>query len=298
MKTPEGVLPALVTPLNKEGGFLPESFTSIIDYTLEGGVHGLFVLGSTGEAYALSLEEKKRVMECAIEHNNGRVPVYLGVGGITTRDTVRFAQAAEAAGADAISVLTPYFITPSYEELKNHFLAAASSVKIPVMLYNNVGRTNVDIPPRMVEELSSVDNVVGIKDSSGDMTKMSEYIRLTREKEFAVFSGRDTLILANLTYGGKGAVAATAGFAPELAVGIYTAFMAGDYEKARDYQFRLAPLRHAFTLASFPALMKEALSLIGFDAGVTLAPIGEMAEGNRKLLIELLKDAGLYRKYA
>ena len=298
MKTPEGVLPALVTPLDKVGTFLPESFRAIIDYTLEGGVHGLFVLGSTGEAYALNLEEKKRVMECAIEHNNGRVPVYIGVGGVTTRDSVTFSKAAEAAGADAISVLTPYFITPSYEELKNHFLAIASSVKIPVMLYNNVPRTNVDIPPRMIEELAAVDNVIGVKDSSGDMTKMSEYIRLTREKDFSVFCGRDTLIFANLMYGGKGAVAATAGFAPELAVGIYNAFMEGDYEKARDYQFKLAPLRHAFTLASFPALMKEALNLIGFDAGVTLAPIGEMTESNRNVLIELLKDAGLYRKYA
>lgn len=297
MKLSGGILPALVTPFDQEGKFLPRSFTKIIDYTLQGGVHGLFVLGSTGEAYALNLEEKRQVMECAIEHNNGRVPVYIGVGGITTRDTIQFAQAAEAAGANVLSIVTPYFITPSYEELKQHFLAIASSVKVPVVLYNNVPRTNVDIPPRMVEELSALDNVVGIKDSSGDMTKMAEYIRLTRGKEFGVFSGRDTLILANLMYGGVGAVAATAGFAPELAVGIYNSFMAGDYEQAREYQFKLAPLRLAFTLASFPALMKEALNLIGFDAGVTMAPIGAMSESNRKILIELLKEAGLYQKY-
>ena len=298
MKTPEGVLPALVTPFNKEGEFLPKSFTEIIDYTLEGGVHGLFVLGSTGEAYALNLEEKKQVMECAIEHNNGRVPVYIGVGGVTTRDTIASAQAAETAGADAISVLTPYFITPNYEELKAHFIAIASSVNIPVLLYNNVPRTNVDIPPRMIEELASVENIIGVKDSSGDMTKLAEYIRLTQGKEFSVFCGRDTMIFANLMYGGKGAVAATAGFAPELVVGIYTAFKEGDYEKARDCQLKLAPLRLAFTLASFPALMKEALNLIGFDAGVPMAPIGEMPESNRKVLIGLLKDAGLYQKYA
>ena len=298
MKTPEGILPALVTPMDKDGIFLAESFRAIIDYTLEGGVHGLFVLGSTGEAYALSLEEKKRVMECAIEHNNGRVPVYIGVGGITTRDSVQLAQTAEAAGANVLSVVTPFFITPSYEELKQHFLAIAAAVNIPVVLYNNAPRTNVDIPPRMIEELSAVDNIVGIKDSSGDMTKMAEYIRLTKGREFGVFSGRDTLILANLMYGGIGAVAATAGFAPEIAVGIYNSFMADDYDQAREYQFKLAPLRHAFTLASFPALMKEALNLIGFDAGVTMAPIGEMTENNRNILIELLKDAGLYRKYA
>ncbi|MCP4404014.1 MAG: 4-hydroxy-tetrahydrodipicolinate synthase [bacterium] len=297
MKSPGGVLPALVTPLDSAGTFLPESFTSIIDYTLQGGVHGLFVLGSTGEAYALNLEEKKRVMECAIEHNNGRVPVYIGVGGITTRESIQLAQTAEAAGADVLSIVTPFFITPNYDELKSHFLAIASAVKIPVVLYNNGPRTNVDIPPCMAEELSAIDNVVGIKDSSGDMTKMAEYIRLTRGKNFGVFSGRDTLILANLMYGGVGAVAATAGFAPALVVGIYNAFMASDYDKAREYQLKLAPLRHAFTLASFPALMKEALKLIGFDAGVTMAPIGEMSASNRKVLVDLLKDADLYQKY-
>lgn len=298
MKLQGGVLPALVTPLDSAGTFLPESFRAIIDYTLQGGVHGLFVIGSTGEAYALNLEEKKRVMDCAIEHNNGRVPVYIGVGGITTRDSVQLAQTAEAAGADVLSVVTPFFITPNYEELKQHFLAIAASVKIPVVVYNNGPRTNVDIPPRMVEELSAVDNIVGIKDSSGDMTKMAEYIRLTDGQNFGVFSGRDTLILANLAYGGIGAVAATAGFAPELVVGIYNSFMAGDYDQARKYQRKVAPLRLAFTLASFPALMKEALNLIGFNAGVTMAPIGKMSDSNRKVLIDLLKDADLYQKYA
>lgn len=298
MKLQGGVLPALVTPLDADGKFLADSFRAIIDYTIQGGVHGLFAIGSTGESYALNLEEKQRVMECAIDHNNGRVPVYVGVGGITTRDSVQLAQTAEAAGADVLSVVTPFFITPNYAELKQHFLTIAAAVKIPVVLYNNGPRTNVDIPPKMVAELAAVDNIVGIKDSSGDMTKMGEYIRLTQGQNFGVFSGRDTLILGNLMYGGIGAVAATAGFAPELVVGIYNAFKAGDYEKARENQFKVAPLRHAFTLASFPALMKEALNLIGFDAGVTLAPIGEMTEENRSVLIDLLKDVGLYRKYA
>ncbi len=113
MKSPRGVLPALVTPMDSAGTFLPDSFRAIIDYTVQGGVHGLFVLGSTGEAYALNLEEKKHVMECAITHNNGRVPVYIGVGGITTRDSIQLAQTAEAVGADVLSIVTPFFITPN-----------------------------------------------------------------------------------------------------------------------------------------------------------------------------------------
>lgn len=296
MELPRGILPALVTPMDKNGVFLPENFKTAMDYAIRGGVHGLFVLGSTGEAYALTQETKKQVIECAIEHNNGRLPVYIGVGDITTRDSVALAKTAEAAGADVLSVVTPFFITPSYEELKQHFLAIASAVNIPVMLYNNAPRTNVDIPPKMVEELANVDNIVGIKDSSGDMTKMADYIRLTRGKQFVVFSGRDTLILANLCYGGVGAVAATATFAPEIVVGIYNSFMAGDYDKAREYQFKLAPLRHAFTLSSFPGLMKEALNMLGIDVGYTAAPVGEMSENNRKVLRELLIEAGLSPK--
>lgn len=293
MFKPYGIIPALVTPLDENGKLMEGALRQVIDYTVDGGVHGLFILGSTGEIYGLEYEQKKRALEITIEQSNGRVPVYAGASEITTRDCIKLAQLAESLGAQAISVLTPYFITPSRNELKEHYIKIAKSTKLPVILYNNFDRTNVNITADLAEELSNVDNIVGIKDSSGDMTLMGEYIRRTQGKDFNVIAGRDTLILSNLVYGGTGAIAATANIAPKLPVGIYNAFKEGNLEKAREFQYALAPLRIAFGLGSFPVVMKEALRLVGIDAGVTLSPVGPMSDENRQKLTGILKDMGV-----
>lgn len=295
MFKPYGVIPALVTPLDEQGNLMEDALRRVIDYTIAGGVHGVFVLGSTGEIYGLDFEQKKRAIEVTVEHTAGRVPVYAGASEITTRDCIRLAKLAEECGAAAVSVLTPYFITPNRSELKEHYLKIAASTKLPVILYGNADRTNVNIAPDLVEELAETDNIVGIKDSTGDMTQMGEYIRRTEGKGFHVLSGRDTLILANLAYGGKGAIAATANIVPSVVSGIYNSFMAGDHCKAREYQFALAPLRIAFGLGSFPVVMKEALRLVGIDAGVTLSPIGPITEVNRDKLKEILMGLGVYQ---
>jgi 4-hydroxy-tetrahydrodipicolinate synthase len=297
MFKPFGIIPALVTPLDVNGNLMEDALREVIDYTIEGGVHGVFVLGSTGEFYGLEWEQKKRALEITVEQTKGRVPVYAGASEITTRDCIRLAKLAENFDVAAVSVLTPFFITPSKIELKEHYLNIAAATRLPVILYGNDDRTNVNIPPDLVEELSNVENIVGVKDSSGDMTQMGEYIRRTRGKEFNVIAGRDTMILANLAYGGSGAIAATANIVPKIVSEIYNSFMKGDLEKAREYQFKLAPLRIAFGLGSFPVVMKEALKLVGIDAGVTLKPIGPITEENRKKLSEILKNLGVYRLF-
>lgn len=295
MFKPYGIIPALVTPLNENGRLMEDALRKVIDYTIAGGVHGVFVLGSTGEIYGLDFEQKKRAIEITVEHTAGRVPVYAGASEITTRDCIQLAKLAEAIGVQALSVLTPYFISPSKNELKEHYRKIAASTKLPVILYGNNDRTNVNIPPDLAEELSHVENIVGIKDSSGDMTQMGEYIRRTNPDEFHVIAGRDTMILANLAYGGHGAIAATANVAPAIVSTIYNAFKEGNLEKARECQFKLAPLRIAFGLGSFPVVMKEALRLVGIDAGVTLAPVGPISEENRAKLAEVLKGMGVYQ---
>ncbi|MCG8482938.1 MAG: 4-hydroxy-tetrahydrodipicolinate synthase [Clostridia bacterium] len=288
-------MPAIITPLNEKGKLLEESLRKLIDYTIDGGVHGLFVLGTTGEFYGLDLEEKRKIFEVAIDQADGRVPVYVGASEITTKDCIKNVQLAESCGVDGVSVLTPYFITPNQQELKEHFEKIAKATKLPMMLYNNVGRTNVDISPDIVEKLAGIDNIVGIKDSSGDMTKMSEYIRRTQDKKFNVFCGKDTLIYGALCYGGSGAVAATANIVPHIVSGIYNAFKDGNLKKARALQFELAPLRMAFTLSSFPGVMKEALRLVGIDPGVSLSPIGGIIEPNKEKMIQILKDLEVYQ---
>lgn len=295
MFKPFGVIPALVTPLDKNGNLMEEALRKVIDYTIAGGVHGVFVLGSTGEFYGLEWEQKKRAIEITVEQTAGRVPVYAGASEIATRDCIRLAKLAENYNVSAVSVLTPFFISPSKNELKEHYLKIASSTKLPIILYGNDSRTNVSLPPDLIVQLADIENIVGIKDSSGDMTKMGEYIRLTIGKEFNVIAGRDTMILANLAYGGAGAIAATANIAPAVVAGIYDSYIAGDIEKAREYQFQLAPLRIAFGLGSFPVVMKEALKLVGIDAGVTLSPIGPITEENKKKLTEILKKLKVYQ---
>lgn len=269
---PKGIVPAMVTPFNKDESLNLDALRQLTRHLIAGGVHGLFAVGSQGEFWALDLVEKRKVIETVVAETAGRVPVYAGSGAPTTREAVRITQMAAAAGANAVSVITPYFISPSADELYDYYVAIAKASSVPVLLYNNPGRTGVNLSPDLVRRLSQVDNIVGIKDSSGDLTQTGEYIRRTGG-DFAVLAGRDTMILSTLVYGGKGAIAATANVAPRLIVEIYDAFVAGDMKRALEAQYKLAPLRIAFEMGSFPVVIKDALEFIGIPAGPTRGPI-------------------------
>ncbi len=288
MFVPKGIIPAMVTPFNRDESLNEEALRELTRFLIAGGVHGLFAVGSQGEFWALDFEEKKRVIEVVVEEANGRVPVYAGSGATTTREAVRLTQMAAAAGADFVSVITPFFISPSPDELYDYFVAVAKASKVPVILYNNPGRTGVNMGVDLVARLAQVDNIAGIKDSSGDMTLTGEFIRRCGPN-FAVLAGRDTMILSTLLYGGKGSIAATANVAPRLIVEIYDAFVAGDMPRALAAQYRLAPLRIAFEMGSFPVVIKEALELMGIAAGPARAPVKGISEEKRAKLREIVK---------
>jgi 4-hydroxy-tetrahydrodipicolinate synthase len=292
---PKGIIPAMVTPIDEAGRINEKALRKLVNHLIEGGVHGLFPVGSQGEFFSLTPEEKGIVLKIVIDETAGRVPVYAGTGAVTTREAVDLTLVSRDLGVSAVSVITPYFLVPTQQELMQHFLAIAKAVPdLPLLLYSNPDRTGVAMPPSTVKELAGVDNIVGIKDSSGDMTLSGEYIRITRGMNFHVLAGRDTLIYATLCYGGTGSITATANVDPRVPVEIYEAFMAGDHKRALDAQYRLAPLRVAFGLGTFPIVIKEALDMIGIEAGPAVPPVGPMSRENREKLRKVLEEMGLF----
>jgi 4-hydroxy-tetrahydrodipicolinate synthase len=232
------------------------------------------------------------VWEITAEETAGRVPVYAGTGAITTRQVIELNKVAEDAGADAVSIITPMFISPTQDELYEHYVAVADATSLPVILYNNPGRTGLDLSAGLVSRLAGHPNVVGIKDSSGDLSLTNEYVRLTGD-DFHVLMGRDSLIFAALLMGVKGAIAATANVAPSLVAEIYEAVVAGDLERGLAAQNGLTPLRMAFGLATFPVVVKDAMEMIGLSAGPCRAPVRSITGENREKLRSVLEGMAL-----
>ncbi|MBD3183891.1 4-hydroxy-tetrahydrodipicolinate synthase [Candidatus Poribacteria bacterium] len=292
----KGIYPALVTPMNSDESINEEGLKKIIEHVINGGVHGLFILGSQGESFALNPDEKKQVIEISVETVADRIPVCVGTGMITTAQSVKFTRTAKELGVNSISVITPYFISPNQKELLEHFKTIAEAADgVPVLLYNNPNRTGVSISIETVIKMAEIDNVAGMKDSSADLIQTMNYIEATKDMDFSVMVGNDASIFATLLSGGKGAVAATANVAPELIVGIYESVMAGDIEKARELQYALFPIRKAFKLGTFPVVVKEALNIMGLPAGPARKPVTGLTSDKKKELKNILQKAGLIK---
>ena len=290
---PKGIVPAMITPLTKEYKVNIPALRKLIDFLINGEVHGIFAIGTTGEFYALNNAEYQEILEVTVDQVRGRVPVYAGANAIGTRESIALAKIAEKAGVNALSALTPYFITVTQNELYNHFEAIAGSTSLPITLYDNAPKTHLSIKPATVERLAKISNIVGIKDSTGDLTNTAEIINCTRGMDFHVMMGRDSLIHAGLAYGASGAVAATANVAPKLVSDIYNKYVAGDIAGSLEDQYRLVPLRIAFGLGSSPTVIKEALELLGIEAGPCAAPTGPMTAGEKEQLKKILKEMKL-----
>lgn len=291
---PHGIIPPIITPFTSDGKFNEPVFRQMINHLIEEGVHGIFPLGTTGEFYAITNEEARRILTVTVEEAAGRVPVYAGANHITTRGTIELVKIAEEVGADAASILTPMFITQTQEEIYEFYASIAASTKLPIIIYNNKPKTNVTVEPATVAKLAQIDNIVGIKDSTGDFTNTEEYLRLTRDNDnFSVLLGRDTLIYAGLCYGAVGAIASCANVAPRVAADIYDKFIAGDFEGALEAQFKLAPLRIATNMGTFPAVIKEGLVMEGYEVGKCLEPIAELLPEQKEILKTILKEMRL-----
>ncbi len=294
MFKPQGIIPPIITPFTNEGEINEPVLRQLVDHLIGQGVHGLFPLGTTGEFYAFDHAQSGRILTIVKEQAAGRVPVYAGANHISTREAVRLAHIAEECGADALSVLTPMFISQTQAEVYEFYKTVAANTSLPVIIYNNKPKTNVTVSPETVARLAELPNIVGVKDSTGDFTNTEEYIRLTRGNDnFSVLLGRDTLIYAGLCYGAAGAIASCANIAPGIAVDIYNKYMAGDLQGALEAQFKLAPLRIACSMGTFPQAIKEGLNMLGFQAGKCLEPIAELLPEEKEKLRKVLSDIGL-----
>lgn len=231
-----------------------------------------------------------------VDQAAGRVPVYFGVGAISTKKCCRLAQMAVKNGAAAVSVLQPMFLKPTYKELYCHFKTIAESIPdTPVLLYNNPGRVGYTMSAQLVDELAhNVPNIVGMKDTSGDITQTSEFIRRTRDVHFKVFGGKDTLLYASLCHGAVGGVCTAANFMPELITDVYNKFITGDLSGSLEAQFRLNPVRLSMDAASFPVAAKDMAALRGQSVGVPYLPTLPTPDGDaRRGFIKTMTEAGL-----
>jgi 4-hydroxy-tetrahydrodipicolinate synthase len=305
MYKPYGIIPPIITPFDDEGRVNNDALSKMSTFLIDGGVHGLFPFGTTGEFYAVSDEEYVKALETVREAARGRkdrksrpIQLIAGCSAITTRRVVELAHLAEKTGGyDAISVLTPMFIGQTQDELYRFYKTIADSTSMPVIMYNNKPKTNIGIAPATVARLAhDCENIIGVKDSTGDMTNTLEYIRLTRDirEKFSIMMGRDTLIYAGMHCGCTGAVASCANVAPRVVADIYDKFEDGDWQGALDAQFALAPLRLASTaLGTFPEVIKEGLEIQGVQVGKCLEPIQALTPEEREKLKKILADMGL-----
>ena len=256
-------------------------FRRQIDYVINGGLHGILVFGSNGEFYQVEEDEMERGLKIALDQAAGRVPVYFGIGAISTKKCVRLAKMAADSGAAAVSVLQPMFLKPTQEELFRHFKTIADAIpETPVLLYNNPGRVGYGMTAALICRLAhEVPNIVGMKDTSGDMTLTEEFIRMNRDVDFKVFGGKDTLLYVSLCVGAVGGVCTAGNFMPELICDIYNKYITGDIRGAMEAQFRLNPVRLAMDGASFPVAAKDMANLRGLDVGSPYLPSLPTPEG-------------------
>lgn len=269
-----GIVVPILTPIDAEERIDEAKLREQVDFVIAGGVVGVLAFGSNGEFYMVEEDEMERALKIMIDQAAGRVPVFMGIGGISTRKCIRIARMAREAKADAISVLQPMFIKPTEEELFEHFKAIADAVPgMPMLLYNNPGRAGYTLSQDVVERLAhEVENIVGMKDSSGDMTQTEEFIRRNRDCGFKVYGGKDTLIFAAMCHGAAGCVATTANFVPELACSIITKYNAGDFDGSREAQFELNPLRLLMDKTSWPVATKDMANIAGRNVGAPYRP--------------------------
>lgn len=287
----QGSMVALVTPMHPDGQLDLEAFRKLIDWHIEQGTDVLTVVGTTGESPTVTVQEQAELIELAVRHANGRIPVVAGTGGNSTAEAIELQRHAYAAGAIAGLTVVPYYNKPTQEGLYQHFKAIAESVELPSILYNVPGRTVADLSNETILRLAQVPNIIGVKDATGNMARCAPLIAQVPEG-FSVFSGDDATAAALMLLGGRGNISVVANVAPRLMHELCVAALRGDAAETRRLNAVLSSLHHALFVESNPIPVKWALAEMGLTQLGYRLPLTPLSGAHRALVHQALVDAG------
>lgn len=293
MRTPfTGCGTALVTPFNSSGALDEEAVRRLARRQIDAGIHFLVPCGTTGETPTLSANERRRVVELVVEEAAGEVPVLAGAGGYDTRAVVEAALDMEAAGAQGLLSVTPYYNKPTPEGLFRHYQAVAHATPLPIVVYNVPGRTGCNVTPPTLTRLASLPTVVAVKEASGDITQISEVCR-TLPSDFIVLSGDDAMTLPAMAVGARGLISVASNEAPAEMAGLVEAAEKGDFSRAREEHQRLLPLMLANFAESNPIPVKAAMAQMGLLEETFRLPMVPPKAETRERLEHVLAEVGL-----
>ena len=288
----EGILVPNITPFDDAGNIDEKGLRRLIKYLLDAGVHGLVPCGTTGESMTMTEEEILRVIEIVVEAADGQVPVIAGTGSGDTAKTVKLTERAARLGVDGFLVVCPYYNRPSQKGIVEHFQKVAAATNLPVILYNIPSRTGVNMTVETIEKLAVTGNIVGIKESGGDINQLMDLLNLPL---FTVLSGEDHMLYPNLCLGGHGGIMASAHIAPDKFVRLYNAYREGKTEEARQLHFELLPLVRALFYEPNPTAIKAALNMLELPGGRLRLPMVPASEQCLQIVRDALAGLGLIK---
>ena len=287
----KGSAVALVTPFTDNSVDF-EKLGKLIEFHIENHTDALVVCGTTGESTTMNDAEQLSVIKYTVDKVNKRIPVIAGTGSNNTAHSVYLSQEAEKLGADALLIITPYYNKANEKGLKLHFETIANSTSLPIILYNVPGRTSMNIKPKVVAELAKIDNIVAIKEASGDLSQVAEISRLVPD-DFAIYSGNDDSIVPLLSLGGSGVISVLANICPRETHDLVQKFLDGDIDGSKKLQLDMKPLIDALFIEVNPIPIKTAMNLLGFKVGNLRLPLADMNEKNLEVLKQELINKGL-----
>lgn len=285
---------AIITPFTKDGVNYKE-FSKMIEDQIKAGVDAIIVCGTTGESSTMTTEERQKTIKYAVDTANKRVPIIAGTGSNCTASAIEMSKYAESVGADAVLVVTPYYNKTTQDGLIAHYKAIAESISIPIILYNVPSRTGLNINPKTCLELSKIDNIVAIKEASGNLSQVAEIAELCRDN-LTIYSGNDDQVLPILSLGGLGVISVLSNIIPKDVHDMVISYLEGDTKKATKLQIETLNLTKALFSEVNPIPVKAACNMIGYKAGLPRLPLIEMSKEGQKALKEELKKYGVIKK--